>query len=83
MKRALKAKRQIDSSLNSVTMLDGTGGTSLADAIEKLYGDSRPRALLADQGRQDVESYDMRRVARRFMENVSTGTREGGEVVAQ
>jgi len=55
---------------------------ALADAIEKLYEDSQLRALLADQGRQDVESYDMRRVARRFMEIVSTGTREG-EVIAQ
>jgi len=55
---------------------------ALATAIEKLYGDSQLRALLADRGRQDVESYDMRRVARRFMETVSTGTREG-EVIAQ
>ena len=55
---------------------------ALAEAIETLYGDSQLRASLADQGRQDVESYDMRRVARRFMELVSTGTREG-EVIAQ
>jgi len=55
---------------------------AFADAIEKLYGDSQLRALLADQGRQDVESYDMRRVARRFKEIVSTGTREA-EVIAQ
>jgi hypothetical protein len=48
----------------------------------KLYGDWQLRTLLADQGRQDVESYEMRRVARRFMETVSTGTREG-EVIAQ
>jgi len=55
---------------------------ALADALEKLYGDSQLRTLLAAQGRQDVESYDMRRVARRFMETVSTGTREG-EAIAQ
>ena len=55
---------------------------ALADAIEKLYGDSQLRALLADQGRKDVESYDMRRVGRRFMEIVSTGTREE-EAIAQ
>lgn len=55
---------------------------ALADAIEKLYGDSQLRALLADQGRKDVESYDMRRVGRRFMEIVSTGIREE-EAIAQ
>jgi glycosyltransferase involved in cell wall biosynthesis len=55
---------------------------ALAEAIETLYGDSQLRASLAAQGRQDVESYDMRRVARRFMDLVSTGTREG-EVIAQ
>jgi len=55
---------------------------ALAYALEKLYGDSQLRASLACLGRQDVESYDMRRVARRFMEIVSTGAREG-EVIAQ
>jgi glycosyltransferase involved in cell wall biosynthesis len=55
---------------------------ALADAIEKLYGDSQLRALLADQGRRDVEGYEMRRVARRFMETVSTGTIEA-EVMSQ
>lgn len=55
---------------------------ALADALETLYGNSQLRASLADQGRQDVESYDMRRVARRFMETASTGTSEG-EVIAQ
>ena len=55
---------------------------ALADALETLYGDSQLRASLADQGRQDVESYDMRRMTRRFMELVSTGPREG-EVIAQ
>jgi glycosyltransferase involved in cell wall biosynthesis len=55
---------------------------ALADALEKLYGDSQLRTSLADQGRRDVESYDMRRVARRFMETVRIGTREE-EVIAQ
>lgn len=55
---------------------------ALADAIERLYGDSQLRALLAGQGTQDVESYDVRRVARHFMKIVSTGTREG-EMIAQ
>ena len=63
-------------------LVEAENHDALADAIETLYGDSQLRALLADQGRQDVESYDMRRVARRFMEIVSTGTREG-EVIAQ
>ena len=46
-------------------------GDALADALEKLYGDSQLRTSLADQGRRDVETFDMRRVARRFMETVS------------
>jgi glycosyltransferase involved in cell wall biosynthesis len=55
---------------------------ALADALAKLYGDSELRALLADQGMRDVENFDTRRVARSFMDTVSTGTRES-EVVAQ
>ena len=54
---------------------------ALADALEKLYGDSQLRTSLADQGRQDVEDYDMRLVARRFIETVSTGTREREVIV--
>lgn len=53
---------------------------ALADALEKLHGDSQLRTRLADQGRRDVQNFD--RVARRFMETVRTGTREE-EVIAQ
>ena len=48
---------------------------ALADAIETLYGDSQLRTSLA-AGRRDVEHFDMRLVARRFMEIVSGGVRE-------
>ena len=49
---------------------------ALADALEKLYWDSQLRAFLASQGRQDVEDYDMQRVARRFMDVLGVETRE-------
>ena len=49
---------------------------ALADALEKLYGDSQLRASLAEHGRRDVEHFDMRRVAQCFMETVSGGVRE-------
>ncbi|HXJ39135.1 MAG TPA: glycosyltransferase family 4 protein [Bryobacteraceae bacterium] len=63
-------------------LVEPEDGDALADALEKLYGDSQLRTSLADQGRCDVEAFDMRRVARCFMETVSAGTREG-EVIAQ
>jgi len=53
---------------------------ALADAIETLYGDSQLRTTLASAGRRDVENFDMRRVARCFMNTVSVGTRELEEV---
>ena len=53
---------------------------ALADAIEKLYGDSQLRASLAEHGRRDVKRFDMRRVARCFIETVSGGVREGEEI---
>ena len=49
---------------------------ALADAIEKLYGDSKLRTSLAEHGRRDVEDFDMQRVARRFMEIVNSGARD-------
>jgi glycosyltransferase involved in cell wall biosynthesis len=49
---------------------------ALADAIEKLYGDSHLRTSLAEHGRRDVQRFDMRRVARCFTETVSGGVRE-------
>jgi glycosyltransferase involved in cell wall biosynthesis len=49
---------------------------ALADAIEKLYGDAQLRASLAEQGRRDVEHFDMRRISRLFVETVSGGVRE-------
>jgi glycosyltransferase involved in cell wall biosynthesis len=53
---------------------------ALADALETLYGDSQLRTTLASAGRRDVENFDMRRVALRFMETVSAGTRELQEI---
>jgi glycosyltransferase involved in cell wall biosynthesis len=49
---------------------------ALADAIDKLYCDSQMRASLAERGRRDVERFDIRRVARCFVETVSNGFRE-------
>jgi glycosyltransferase involved in cell wall biosynthesis len=54
---------------------------ALADGIEKLYDDSQLRASLAEHGRRDVEHFDMRRVARCFMETVSRVIREVEEIV--
>jgi len=53
---------------------------ALADAIEKLYGDSQLRASLAEHGRRDVERFDMLRVAGKFMETVTAGVREVEEI---
>jgi glycosyltransferase involved in cell wall biosynthesis len=53
---------------------------ALAGAIEKLYGDSQLRTSLAEHGRRDVQRFDMRRVARCFMETVSGGVRELEEI---
>ena len=49
---------------------------ALADAIEQLYGDSQLRTVLAEHGRRDVKSFDMRLVAQSFMGIVSGGVRE-------
>ena len=49
---------------------------ALADAIETLYRDSQLRSSLASKGRHDVEQFDMRRVARCFMETVRGGVRD-------
>ena len=49
---------------------------ALADSIELLYGDPQLRTSLAEHGRRDVEHFDMRRVARRFVETVNGGVRE-------
>ena len=49
---------------------------ALADAIERLYRDSELRTSFAGHGRRDVERFDMRRVARSFMDTVSGGVRE-------
>jgi glycosyltransferase involved in cell wall biosynthesis len=54
---------------------------ALAEAIETLYDDAQLRASLAEHGRRDVEHFDMRRVARCFMETVSGGIREVEEIV--
>jgi glycosyltransferase involved in cell wall biosynthesis len=53
---------------------------ALADAIERLYTDSQLRSSLAEHGKRDVERFDMRRVARCFVETVSGGTRSMEEV---
>ena len=57
-------------------LVDPESDDELADAIDKLYGDSQLRTSLAEHGRRDVERFDMRRVARCFMETVSGGVRE-------
>jgi glycosyltransferase involved in cell wall biosynthesis len=49
---------------------------ALSDAIERLYRSSDLRTSLAEDGRRDVEHFDMRRVARRFIDTVCGGTRE-------
>ena len=53
---------------------------ALADAIEKLYGDSLLRTSLAEHGRRDVEHFDIRHVARCFVEMAGGGVRESGKV---
>jgi glycosyltransferase involved in cell wall biosynthesis len=52
---------------------------ALAEGIEKLYGDSQLRSSLAEHGRRDVEHFDMRLVAHRFMRIVNSGKREAKE----
>jgi glycosyltransferase involved in cell wall biosynthesis len=54
---------------------------ALANAIERLYRDSQLRTSLAEQGRRAVQRFDMRLVARDFMETVSGATRNVEEVV--
>jgi glycosyltransferase involved in cell wall biosynthesis len=53
---------------------------ALADAIEKLYGDSVLRSSLAEHGKRDVERFEMRHVARRFMEMAAGTVRENVQV---
>jgi glycosyltransferase involved in cell wall biosynthesis len=43
---------------------------ALADAIGKLYGDAELRSSLGERGRLHVEHFDMKLVARAFMETV-------------
>ncbi len=57
-------------------LVEPESADALADAIEKLYGDSQLRTSLAEHGRRDVKDFDMRLVARRFMEIVGGGVRE-------
>jgi glycosyltransferase involved in cell wall biosynthesis len=57
-------------------LVEPESADALAEAIEKLYGDSQLRSSLAEHGRRDVEDFDMRLVARRFMETVRGGVRE-------
>jgi glycosyltransferase involved in cell wall biosynthesis len=49
---------------------------ALADAIGKLYGDTELRSSLGEHGRLDVEHFDMRLVARGFMETVNSETQQ-------
>ncbi|MCU1328447.1 MAG: glycosyl transferase, group 1 [Bryobacterales bacterium] len=53
---------------------------ALADAIHKLYGDSLLRTSLAEQGRRDVEHFEMRPVARQFMEMAGGEVRESAQI---
>jgi glycosyltransferase involved in cell wall biosynthesis len=53
---------------------------ALADAIQKLYGDSLLRTSLAEQGRRDVEHFEMRPVARQFVEMASGEVRESAKI---
>ena len=57
-------------------LVEPESADALADAIEKLYGDSQLRTVLAEHGRRDVKSFDMRLVAQSFMGIVSGGVRE-------
>jgi glycosyltransferase involved in cell wall biosynthesis len=53
---------------------------ALADAIQKLYGDSLLRTSLAEQGRRDVEHFEMRPVARQFVEMARGEVRENEKI---
>ena len=57
-------------------LVEPESAEALADSIEKLYGDPQLRTSLAEHGQRDVEHFDMRRVARRFVETVNGGVRE-------
>ena len=54
---------------------------ALADALDSLYRDSQLRMSLSASGRRHVENFEMRRIARRFMEAVGAGTKEVEEIV--
>ena len=53
-------------------LVEPESADALADAIDKLYCDSQMRASLAERGRRDVERFDIRRVARCFVETRAT-----------
>jgi len=57
-------------------LVEPESNDALADAIETLYGDSQLRTSLAGYGKRDVEQFDIRRVARCFMETVGGQVRE-------
>lgn len=54
---------------------------ALANALEKLYADSELRTSLAGHGRRDVNHFEMRRIARRFIKCVDAGAQEQKEMI--
>jgi glycosyltransferase involved in cell wall biosynthesis len=53
---------------------------ALAVAIQKLHDHSLLRTSLAEQGRRDVEYFEMRPVARQFVEMASGEVRESAKI---
>ncbi len=66
--------------VHSGLLVEPENEEALADALYRLYTDSELRMSLSAGGRRHVETFDMRRVARRFMEAVGAGIREVEEI---
>jgi glycosyltransferase involved in cell wall biosynthesis len=54
-------------------LVEPENAEALAEAIERLYQDRELRTSLAEAGRRDVEAFEMRRVARCFLDLVNRG----------
>lgn len=52
-------------------LVEPENAEALADALERLYRDPQLRSSLAEAGRRHVECFEMRRVARHFLDTVS------------
>lgn len=66
--------------VHSGLLVEPENEDALADALDRLHTDSELRMSLSASGRRHVENFDMRRVARRFMDTIGAGTREVEEI---